>query len=177
MRLYRTFIIAVFLSVLAYPSGSRAIDLGLTPNHVYSLWTNINECLIATSRGTSGGAVLQATLRAMKPRIFSGKSPADVLAQLAEYRAKLDRLLLARNLSRAKRVAPDGVVTPSDVYLNSGKILDAQMRWMILLTGKEYTVSQFYKRHGFSGKTPSDVFALVDLANRRMDRLLLAAGV
>ena len=172
------FFVAVSLGMLAYPSSPRALDLGLTPSHVYSLWTNINDSLVATSRVVSGDTALRASLSAMKPMKFNGKSPADVLGQLAEYRKKLNRLLDAKNLPVAERAETDGAsITPSDVYLNSGHVLNAQVRWLITETGPEQTVSQFYTRHGFSGKTPSDVFALVELANRRMDRLLNAAGI
>lgn len=178
MRLYRTLIIAVFLSVLAYPSGSRALDLGLTPSHVFSLWTNINENLIVVAGVVSGISALPAALSEMRPNIFSGKSPADVLTQLVVYRTKLNRLLGLKGLPQAEQVETDGgPITPSDVYLNSGHVLGAQVRWLITETGPEQTVSQFYTRHGFTGKTPNDVFALVDLANRRMDRLLRVGGV
>jgi hypothetical protein len=48
---------------------------------------------------------------------------------------------------------------------------------MIVQTDPEQAVSQFYTQQYFSGKTPSDVFALVEIANRRMDLMLRAAGV
>ena len=170
------FFVAVSLGMLAYPSSPRALDLGLTPSHVYSLWTNINDSLVASSRVVSGDTALRAKISEMKLGNFSGKNPGDVLNHLALYREKLNRLLRAKNLPVVKRVAFDGgVVTPSDVYLNSGHVLTAQIRWLIVETGREQTVSQFYARHGFSGKTPSDVFALVELANRRIDLLLNAA--
>ena len=178
MRQYRTFLIVVFLSLTAYPSGSRALDLGLTPSHVYSLWTNINQSLIASARLVSGDTALAAMLSAMKPATYIGKKPADVLDQLIVYRARLDRLLRASNLPETKQAASDGdAITPSDVYLNSGQVLNAQVRWLIVGTGPEQAVSQFYTRHGFSGKTPSDVFALVVMANQRMALLLDAAGL
>ncbi len=176
VRGYRAFIFIVLLSVLAFPTSPRALDLGLTPSHVYSLWTNINDSLIASSRVVSGDKALPTTLATMKPGNFSGKRPADVLNRLAVYREKLNRLLRVKNLPMTKLAKTDGsAITPSDVYLNSGHVLTAQIRWLIVKTGPEQTVSQFYTRHGFSGKTPSDVFALVELANRRMDLLLNAA--
>ena len=46
MRRYKTLLIVVFLGVLAFPPSLRALDLGLTPSHVYSLWTHINHNLI-----------------------------------------------------------------------------------------------------------------------------------
>ena len=172
----RTFLIVGFLCVLIYPSSPRALDLGLTPSHVYSLWTNINDSLVASSRVLSGDAALLASLSAMKARKFSGKKPADVLNHLIKYREKLNKLLTAKKLPLTKRAETvAGAVTPSYVYLNSGHVLNAQIRWLIVETGPEQTVSQFYTRHGFSGKTPSDVFALVQLAIRRMDLLLKAA--
>lgn len=176
-HLYRAAFFVVFLSLMAYPSGSRALDLGLTPSHVFSLWTNINKSLIASSRLVSNGIELSVMLKAMKPKVFNNKKPADVLDQLAAYRTKLDRLLRAQNLPETKQTTPsDGAITPSDVYVNSGHVLNAQVTWLIVGTGPEQTVSQFYTRHGFSGKSPSDVYALVEMANRRMDQLLQAAG-
>lgn len=176
-RRYRLFLIVGFLGLLAFPPDSRALDLGLTPSHVYSLWTNINQSLIASSRLVSADSDLPETMSAMEPKTFTGKKPADVLELLILYRAKLDRLLRDRNLPKTKRTAAGSeTISPSDVYLNSGHVLNAQVMWMVVSTGPEQTVSQFYTRHGFSGKTPSDVYALVEIANRRMDQLLRAAG-
>lgn len=178
MHRYRIFLIAVVLGLLASPPSLRALDLGLTPSHVFSLWTHINHNLIESSRLVSGDAGFQVTLKAMKPLDFSGKNPADVLEQLIVYRAKLNRLLRAQNLPDTKQETADGdAITPSDVYLNSGHVLNAQVRWMIVQTGPEQAISQFYTQQYFSGKTPSDVFALVEIANRRMDLMLRAAGV
>lgn len=172
---HRNRIYAVFalLGVLAFPASPRALDLGLTPSHVYSLWANINESLIAATRTVSSDTNRRNALTALKPNQYSGKKPADVFVQVGIYREKLNRLLLVQNLPLAKQVGQvDGTITPSNVFLNSGHVLNAQVRWLIVMTGKEQTVSQFYERHEFSGKTPSDVYGLVDLANRRMDMLL-----
>ncbi len=175
--LIRTLCLGVVLGAVVYPSGPRALDLGLTPSHDFSLWTNINDSLIAASRVVAADPDLRSRLMTMKARKFSGKIPADVLNHLALFRERLNILLLADNLPRVKRIASDGkTITPSDVYLSSGHILNAQMRWLIVRTGPEQNVSQFYTRHGFVGKTPSDVFGLVDLANRRLEQLLEAAG-
>lgn len=177
LRRSRAFIFILFLSAVASPTGLRALDLGLTPSHVYSLWTNINDSLIVSSCVIAADKTLAKRLEAMKPKTFSGKSPADVLGELVIYREKLNRLLRSKNLAETKQTKFDGgVVTPSDVYLNSGHVLNAQIKCLIVTTGKEQAVSRFYTRHGFTGKTPSDVFALVDLANRRIDKLLGAGG-
>lgn len=177
-RKLATFLAATLLAVATLSGGAGSRELGLTPSHVFGLWTNINNNLIASSRVVSGDTALPAALGAMKAKKFSGKNPADVLGQLVIYREKLDQLLLAQNLPQTRKVIHDGdITTPSDVYLNSGHVLNAQVRWLIVNTGPEQAVSHFYTRHRFTGKTPSDVFAMVDLANRRMDRLLRESGI
>ena len=177
MTRYPSFFAFVLLALLVTPASPKALDLGLTPSHVYSLWVNINNSLITASRVISGDSNLRTTLIEMKPEKISGKTPADVLDQLGLFREKLNRLLLAENLPRVARTASHREkITPSDVYLNSGYILNAQMKWLIVRTGPEQSISHFYTRHGFAGKTPSDVFGLVDLANRRVDKLLAKAG-
>ena len=84
-QLYRVAFFVVFLSLMAYPSGSRALDLGLTPSHVFSLWTNINRSLIASSRLVSNGIELSVMLKAMKPE----DSGAQVFRDTASKPSKL----------------------------------------------------------------------------------------
>lgn len=171
------FVIAL-MAVPVHPGKGFALDLGLTPSHVYSLWTNINGSLVTVARVISGDPAWRKRLTAYSARKFEGKRPSDVLRRVADYRAKLDRLLRRESLALTKQLpAGEEEVTPSEVYLNSGFVLNAQVRWLIVNTGPEQTVSQFYYRHDFSGETPSDVFALVDLANRRLDEILSKAGL
>lgn len=168
-----------FLAGIGASAGeSVALELGLTPSNVFSLWTNVNDALLATARISSGEADWAAELAAMKPRQFAGKKPADVLGQAFAFRDKLDRLRDRGGLGPTKRIGEgDGAeITPSVVFLNSGHVLDGLVLWIIHNSGKEQLVSQFYTLHDVSGKTPSDVFGLVELATRRIDRLLTQAG-
>ena len=170
--------LAFLAGIGAGASESVALELGLTPSNVFSLWINVNDAVLATARISSGDGDWAAKLEAMKPGRFEGKKPADVLGQAFAFRDKLDRLRDRGGLGPTKRIGKgDGEeVTPSVVFLNSGHVLDGLVLWIIRNTGKEQIVSQFYTRHDVSGKTPSDVFGLVELANRRLDRLLSKAG-
>ncbi len=113
----------------------------------------------------------------MTPEPVTGKKPADVLAQAQIFREKLDKLRQRSSLPATEKYGTgDGVITPSVVFLNSGHILDATVEWLIKNTGREQLVSEFYTRHDFSGKTPSDPFALIVLANRRIDNILTHAN-
>lgn len=173
---------AVLAAVLALsllgPRPGHALDLGLTPSQVYSLWTNINASLLEFAGAASRDKDLRRRLAAMSPESFAGKKPADVLAQVKRYRAKLDRLRARAGLART-RWAPQnqGEITPSDVYLTSSEVLHAQVELLIRSTGPEQQVSQFYVRHDVREMTPSHVFALVDLACRRLDRVLTRVAV
>ena len=163
--------VAAGLSLAA--GEARAQELGLTPSHVVSLWTNVNAALVTIAEVSSGDEAWAAELASTTPGRFENKKPANVLARAIEFRAKLDRLLAANGLKPAKQYEHGGgKVTPSVVFLNSGHILDAVVTWIIANTSREQLVSAYFTRHALSGKTPSDAFAMVELANRRIDRNL-----
>ncbi len=173
----RLAIIIVGAALAFIPGQARTLELGLTPGQVFSLWTNINDCLVASASAVSDDGNWRRRLAAMKPRAFAGKVPADVLERLGAFRAKLDRMRRTAGLAPTARLgAADGAITPSVVFLNSGQVLNGLVEWLIGQTGPEQLVSRFYTRHGFKGKTPSDVFGQVDLADRRLGAILARLG-
>ncbi len=172
MRRSLAIVVVTLAGLAAATVNAHALDLGLTPSHVFSLWTNINNALITSARIVSNDAVTE-TVAAMRPKIFIGKVPADVLERARAVREKLDSLRRNSGLKQTILFNSDqGRITPSDVYLNSGHVLDGLVGWLIHGTGPDLLASRFYVRHKYSGKTPSDVFGLVDLANRRLEMIL-----
>ncbi len=157
---------------------SLGLELGLTPSNVVSLWTNINDALLAGAKVLLDDPKAIQNLDSMTPNRFEGKTPADVLGAVIAYRGKLDGLRRKSGLDpTTKVIVEDGAeVTPSVVFLNSGHVLDGLVLWLIANTPNEQLISQFYTRHDISGKTPSDAYSMVDLANRRMDQLLSSVG-
>lgn len=174
MNLLRLGVLAasVFLTTLTIARSAAALELGLTPSHVYSLWTNINTSLVAISEQAARNPMLPARIDAMSRKTFSDKKPADVLREVTRFRAKVDTLRRSAKLP-ALRPGPGASVeiAPSVVFLASGDVLDGVVDWLIRHTGPEQLVSQFYTVHDFTGKKHSDVYGLVDLANRRMDAI------
>lgn len=61
--------------------------------------------------------------------------------------------------------------------LSSGHVLDGLVRWVIHHSDRDQLVMRFYAHYDFRDKTPGDVFGLVELANRRLDRILAAARI
>lgn len=150
---------------------------GLKPGQVYSLWTNINDCLLEFAGVVSDDLDWHEELAALPIRSFPGKRPADVLAQAERYRATLDRLRHLAELSPTQRVPRDQAhISHSDVYLTSSEVLHAQVELLIRFTGPEQLVSQFYVRRRDDEKTPSHVFAVVELASRRLEQILANIG-
>ena len=148
-----------------------ALDLGLTPSHVYGLWININKSLIglANTRTIDQNKIDQ--LNRMSPNYFSDKTPGDVLKHAAIFRKNLDQLKKYRGLepTTAILLEDNKKITPSVVFLNSGNILDSTVLLVIKNTAETIPISRFYHTNDISGKSPSDVYQLVDLANRRID--------
>lgn len=168
-------VLALVLALLPVQVG--AVELGLTPSNVVSLWTNINNALVTTGSALPSGVDVSGDLKAMTAKAFPGKKPGDVLNQVVQFREKLDRLR-ARSKLKATPVYKDpqgGTVTPSVVFINSGRMLDS----VVLLLNrynKDQLISGFYTRHDISGKKPSDAYSFVELANRRLDVISAKAG-
>jgi hypothetical protein len=170
--IYRFATIAGIVAALfLFHAKAYSAELGLTPSNVVSLWTNINAALV-TSAEIANGAEGRGALETMTIGSFPGKKPADVLQQVATFRDKLDHVGQKLGL-KPTTVYTDpegGTVTPSVVFMNSGYVLDSMVLAVIKLDG-ERLVSGFYASHPISGKKPSDTYAMVELANRRMDVL------
>lgn len=150
-----------------------AVNLGLTPSHVCSLWININGALVAIAGIVGKKQGWTKDLEAMTVVPVTGRKPSDVLEQARQFRGKLNKLRQQSQLpATAEYGTGDGVITPSVVFLNSGHILDATAQWLIKNTGREMIISEFYTRHDITGKKPSDAYALIVLANRRIDSIL-----
>ncbi len=63
---------ALAAAIAAAPAPAAAVDMGLTPNEAYGLWSNINMALIAVPRYAPGGKALSSRVAEAKAR-ESGK--------------------------------------------------------------------------------------------------------
>ena len=174
-------VVAVLLIGLAVPSGSGHAqkDPGLGYDRVFSLWININDSLLAIARAVSEDPLRYEELVAATPATFEEKEPADVLELLKEYRTKFDKLRRRAGLRPIKwfNQAEHAIIGPSILYVNSGYALSGHVEFLLRHTGPDKPIGQFYTRHEFIDKTPSDIYALVELAGRRLDRFLAMEGV
>lgn len=161
----------------------RAVDMGLTPSPVYALWSNINRAVILYARVHSTDADWLGKLEKMAPDKFSDKVPAQVLEQVKRFKLKLTELnkrpaaeavetLLAGSLPSLLS-SDDNRITPSQVYLYSGQVLINIAGDILQESTATTEISPLFEEHHFTGKTPSDVFGMVDLAIRRLDEIAL----
>lgn len=178
------FVFLTVFSVTVTPPTSHAMELGLTPSHVFSLWTNINQSLLAYAQTLSDDDAWVENLSTMSPKTFTGKRPKDVFEKAQEFRAKLKPLIpiIESNPDWLKSFRPTGEkiineeeITPSEVFLISTQILNGIVDDLIKKTDQERLISPFYIQHGFTEKRPSDVFGLVDLAILRSELIIRKA--
>lgn len=168
-------VLAALLAVggIGIAQSTRALELGLTPSHVYATWNNVNDALVAIAQTMPDGKVWQTEFAAMAARRFNGKKPGDVLEQVTGFKAKFgkeqSKIKAAANWWIGQKIEE---VTPTEVFLNSYHVLAGVVSHLIELSDRRQLVSQFFVRRKFTGKTPSDVFGLVDLAQRRLDLIL-----
>jgi len=172
----------VVLLVVASPGKSRALELGFTPNHVFSLWLDINRSLLAYAKIISDDQEKQDELEAMQPLIFKGKVPADVYGLAEKVTDRLQGhihipvdapgwLIEYEQISVSNKPDNQGI-TPSAVFLISTQLLNGIVDVVVENTGWEQSVSDLYAAEQHFDKTPSDVFSLVDLTLQRLEIIL-----
>lgn len=171
--------IAMVLGTVANPGQASALELGLTPSQVFGLWVNINNSLLAVGELTSADERWFSELSASTPKPFEGKQPKDVLALVKAFQSRFHdfRSPHTDGLPERPTGAPSGnggerSVTPSDVFLESGHVLDDLVGHILDLGNRRLPITQFYARNSFRDKTPSHVYGLVDLAHRRLVSVL-----
>jgi hypothetical protein len=174
-------IFVVLAGITLFPARGLAIEFNLSPTQVFTVWEGINQSLLDIARAISDDPAWHRELSEIRPRAVKGIRPADVLEQLSAYRAGMDRLRRRAGLTPIRRFGGDSKsVDPTVVYVNSGMVLNGQVEWLIRNTGPEQLVSQFYPEHGHAHsdeKSPNDVYAAVNLANRRLAVIIARAGV
>lgn len=183
LRKFAPALTAFVIVVIAPPSGGFALELGLTPSRVFGLWTNINDTLLGYARNLSDDEVWLRHLSELEPRKFSGKTPKDVLERVKLFEAKCFKLAAdicphAEKTNFAKEVTfllrdDNSVVTPSLVFLHSGRVLSKMVHTFAVSSDGRQPISPFFTEHGFKEKVPSDVYGLVLLALRRLDEILI----
>ncbi|MBT3533844.1 MAG: hypothetical protein HN478_08195 [Rhodospirillaceae bacterium] len=147
------------------------VKLGkITPNGPYRFWAAINKVL-PDYAAVTGGAELHAQVKTLSAHPAAGRTPGDVMVQTAEFRDLLE--ILRRRLKLAKiEIYKDPLgraVTPGVVLANAGFNMDALVETYRAAAKKpEESLGHFYDVPVMNGKSPSDVYGLVELATRRL---------
>jgi hypothetical protein len=170
------------LLVLASPAKCRSMELGLTPSHVYSLWQGINRSLLLYSQIESRDEDRLKQLIAMQPKVFEDKIPADVYSHAEKVHARLKGYVIVSTdvpdwldeykQNNTSTDSQNNEITPSAVFVISTQLLNAIVDVVVDNTGWEQPISDLYAIELHTGKTPSDVFGLVDLALQRVEIIL-----
>jgi len=170
--MFRKALFITFAICVVSAAEAKAGSLELTSGNVFGLWSNINKALIVAAE-LSGGEALAGSMKAEKPSSFSGKNPADVLAQAVEFHKKLNQIIAKGGGAPAKALLETGGTgtTPGMIFLNSGLVLDSLVLHVYGLNNDQL-IGGFYVSSDIPDKSPSDVFSLADLANRRIDLLI-----
>jgi|APSaa5957512535_1039671.scaffolds.fasta_scaffold109352_1 hypothetical protein len=152
-------------------STAVAPELGkITPNGPYRIWTAINAVLPDYAM-LKGGAALRAKVEGLTAVPVSGKKPGEVLRQGMQFKGVLEALRERQKLNNID-IYTDPLgrdVTPGVVYVNAGFGLDGIVEcYHLALNDPDATHGKYYGVPAASGKTPSDVYALVELATRRL---------
>ena len=150
-----------------------------TPDKPFAVWTKINTALLEFAEIHPWYEEYRHEVLSLSPIAFEGKRPEDVFQLVLRVSDELGSGL-GENLSKSEldakvfldevfnRLGTDQEVSPLMVYLRSIQVLDSLMYLLIYHEEKQFVYSGFYDLETFHGKTPNDVYGLVDLALRRL---------
>jgi len=141
-----------------------------TPNHVYPVWMNINKLLINIGEKEVSNWSELGSEKSLKTEIFKDKSPRDVLVHLVKFRKLLNKLLLKHKLPKVdeSNISRGQKMNPYTVFYNSLHVLDSVCQWEEKRYGNVTSFNQYYRLEIQRNKIPSNVFALVDKAIKRL---------
>ena len=180
VRFVKFFAVTALL-VFSTPEKGRAIELGLTPSQVFTLWESIHLVVDDIVRGPTIDQNTLAEIDQLRPRVFAGKTPSDVYREAGAVQEQLNHVLgLNIRQSTPGWIAQyellggdrkDDKVTPSMVFVLSSQILGSLVEKYIETTNGSRPINGFFEFQSVPGRTPSDVFALVDLLRRKLGKL------
>ncbi len=143
----------------------------VTPSQVYALLENYNVALLHYVKTHKRS--LLGKVKAEKLVVFKNKKPEDVFVILNKLSSKVDKLtrrVKQKPMTRVKREKAKAI--PAEVFLQAGNNLDAFVQYMHSIE-VDKSWGQFYTNRTYSvGKTPDNVYALVDLLLRKTNYIL-----
>lgn len=179
--LAKLMLIAVFIPMLLLSpvKKARALELRFTPGHVHGLWVNINQVLLVYSHMVSADEQWRQSLSQMTIQSVSGKLPRDVLEQANNFGHLLETI--TPKSEQMKALLWDEIlfqfkdkvneIGPSQVYLFSNHMLFEMVALVVKSSRGEIAVGHHFIEPILLNKVPSDVFAQVALAYRRLEAI------
>lgn len=178
-KLLTTALLPFFLLVSS-SSHAQTLELGFTPSHVYDVWSRINKALLTYSQLVSKDQKWMQQLSQQKVEHVEGKIPADVLARAKAFEQRFNhefpsdgpvvRLLSDTMLSQLKVLGNN--VKPSEVFLFSNQLLFKIVKLLAKQAPDDVVISYYFHPVNQSNKTPSDVYAMIVLAEQRFEAIV-----
>ncbi|MDD1781181.1 hypothetical protein LRP49_08175 [Enterovibrio sp. ZSDZ35] len=144
----------------------------LTPTQVFSLMQSVDA--LVTHYATHQFPERSAWLPTRQITVENYR-PEDVFVALSRLSDLVDQLALKHKVRPTHRIERErDLAIPAEVFLQAGECLDTLALVMNSLSPDE-VFGDFYANNSDSkkqNKTPSDVFALVDLIVRKLNTLL-----
>jgi hypothetical protein len=183
------FIMLLVFAVCSFaPSSADSQITKITPSQPYAIWININQALIDLSTLKVSDVEVYKQIEEVGLESFSGKKPDDVYILVGEFRQGFsvysgrDLTTHGDNISELEETiiytlrTANNEIIPAMVFSRSVLVLDLIMQSYIELDSSARLLSPYYKLGQYDDKNPSDVYALVDLASKRLQILINAEG-
>lgn len=146
---------------------TRMLDLisgsSYTPNETYAIAKLLQGKVTLLARQIGAEGVLKTPLRRV-----SGKTPKDVFHEVLKLHRAINRLQKRANLHVTDvRIPQESKITPNSVY-NALRLNNADLNRLLIELGID-AESLLRDRPRFYGKTPDDVYALVERLYKEME--------
>lgn len=172
---------ALGIAFTASTARAAAADIPLklygkvTPTDVYQIGAALKQFAHDIVKKTTGKAARKSLLSLTQNKV-SGKKPSDAVQAVYALHDQVNVLRKQKGLKRIGRyVRKDGKVTPAVVYINAGLALDG-LAGVSLRIDSTKNYGDLYEVPDASGKSPSDVFAIMNLSSRILSALTAKPG-
>mgnify|MGYP003962122481 CR=1 FL=1 len=183
-RMIAMVVILVLYSILVAVPGVSAgkVDYGIsdrygvvTPTHVFEISTSMLKVLDYYVEHQA--ADVWRKVHEMQPTQFTGKRPEQVMVLFNKLADRLDRLAVKNGMVLVARIEQEQkLAIPAEVYLMNGNLLDFMVKLIDASESSQVLGDLYMTKRAADEKTPSDVFALGELALRKVDLLLNRKG-
>ena len=171
-----------------FEDGHVTYEKVITPSQTFSIWMSINKVLVNYAKLQDLGEETISQIEGVGINVFTDKKPEDVFALVGEFSHVFVKYTGTETTSHGDNLSNleetivgtlmigESEVLPSMVFARSLVVLDILMQSYVRQGVNGELLSPYFLVNDYENKVPSDVYALVDKAHKRLQVMINASG-